>query len=227
MQRGLFGKEAPDVLRRDGLDIDGVAIEALRQQPPDDPQHHSPALRREPAHMVHVIVVATQFLIHRPGADRRLRDSALRAKHDEQVPKRCAVIGPVVPGVSSTRATRQVIVKEDGDRDFVDPGQRQPPGADPVREVRHLSDVARNGVRGVPALGQVTLERGGVGPDRTGGEPVNLNDARVLSGIHGDLQKWDHQCAPKPKLCPALRMTTSPYAAPMLPPRHQHQFTCA
>jgi hypothetical protein len=124
-----------------------------------------------------VIVVATQFLIHRPGADWRLRNGTLRAKHDEQVPKRCAVIGPVVPHVPSTRAARQVIVKEDGDRDFVDPGQRQPPGADPAREVRHLSDVAGNGVRGVPALGQVTLERGGVRPDGTGGEPIDLDDA--------------------------------------------------
>ncbi|MBC7733847.1 MAG: hypothetical protein H7306_18465 [Bacteriovorax sp.] len=140
MQRGLLGKEAPDVLGRDGLDIDGVATEALRQQPPNDPQHHGSALRREPTYAVHVIVVATQFLIHRRRADWRLGNSTLPAKHDEQVPKRRAVIGPVVPRVPSTCATRQVVVKEDGDRDFVDPGQRQPPGADPAREMGHLGE---------------------------------------------------------------------------------------
>ena len=124
MQRSLLGEEAPYVLGRDGLDIDGVAIEALRQQPPNDPQHHGPALRREPTNMVHVIVVATQFLIYGHGADWRLRKGALRAKHNEQVPKRRAVIGPVVPRASSACAARQMVVKEDGDRDFVDPGQR-------------------------------------------------------------------------------------------------------
>ena len=67
--------------------------------------------------------------------------------------------------------------KKYGDRNFVDPGQRQTPGADPAREVRHLSDVAGYGMRGVPALGQVTLERDGVRPDGTGGEPINLDDA--------------------------------------------------
>ncbi|HOY34841.1 MAG TPA: hypothetical protein PLG32_06850 [Piscinibacter sp.] len=127
--------------------------------------------------MIHVIVVAAQFLIHRPRADWRLRNGTLRAKYDEQVPKRCAVIGAVVTHLPSTRAARQVVVKEDGDRDFVDPGQRQSPRADPAREVRHFSDVAGNGVRGVPALGQVTLERGGVRPDGTSGEPIDLDDA--------------------------------------------------
>ena len=82
------------------------------------------------------------------------------------------------------------------------------PPTDPAREVRYLSDVAGNGVRGVPALGQVTLERDDVGPDGAGGEPIELNDARVLSGIHGDLRKWVPQCAPTPKLCPVQRMTT-------------------
>jgi hypothetical protein len=174
-----------------------------------------------------VIVVAAQFLIHRPRADWRLRNGTLSAKYDEQVPKRRAVIGPVVPHVPSASAARQVVVKEYGDRDFVDPGQWQPPGADPAREVRHLSDVAGNGVRGVSALGQVTLECDGVRPDRTGGEPVNLDDARVLCGIHGDLLKWDHQCAPKLKLCPVQKLTIQPDAAPILPPRHQHRVTCA
>jgi len=227
VQRGLLGKEAPDVLGRDGCDIDGVAVEALRQQPPNDPQHHGSALRREPAHVVHVLVVATQFLIHRRHADWRLRNGALRAKHDEQVAKRRAVIGPVVPCVPSASATRQVVVKEDADRDFVDPGQRQTPGADPAREMRHLSDVAGNGVRSVHALGQVILERDGVRSDGTGGEPIDLNDARVLSGIHGDLQKWDHQCAPTPKLCPVRQMTIPPDTALMPPPRDQRRVTCA
>jgi len=177
--------------------------------------------------VIHVIVVATQFLIHGRRADWWLCNGTLRAKHGEQVPKRRAVIGPVVPRVSSASATRQVVVKEDGDRDFVDPGQRQPPGADPARKVRHLSDVAGNGVRGVPALGQVMLERDGVRPDGTGGEPIDLDDARVLSGIHGDLQKWDHQCAPTPKLCPVRRVTPPPHAAPMRPPRNQGRVTCA
>jgi len=161
------------------------------------------------------------------GADWRLRNGTLRAKHNEQVPERRAVIGPVVLRVSSARAARQVVVKEDGDRDFVDPGQRQPPGADPAREVRHLSEVAGNGVCGVPALGQVTLERGNVRPDGTGEEPIDLDDAQVLSGIHGDLQKWDHQCAPMPKLCPVRQMTVPPNTAPMLPPRDQRRVTCA
>ena len=151
----------------------------------------------------------------------------LRAKHDEQVPKRRAVIGPVVPRVPSASAARKVVVKEDGDRDFVDPAQWQPPGAYPAREVRHLSEVTGNGVRSVPALGQVTLESDGVRPDGTGGEPIDLDDARVLSGIHGDHQKWDHQCAPKPKLCPVQKLTIQPDAAPILPPRHQHLVTCA
>ncbi|HEY8709207.1 MAG TPA: hypothetical protein VIM34_14560 [Burkholderiaceae bacterium] len=112
--------------------------------------------------MVHLIVVAAQFLIHRRRADWRLRNGTLSAKYDEQVPERRAVIRPVVPRVPSTCATRQVVVKKYGDRDFVDPAQRQPPGADPAREVRHLGDVAGNGVRRVPALGQVTLERNGM-----------------------------------------------------------------
>ena len=74
--------------------------------------------------MIHVLVVAAQFLIHRPRADRRLRNGALSAEHDEQVPKRRAVIGSVVPHVPSACAARQVVVKKYGDRDFVDPGQR-------------------------------------------------------------------------------------------------------
>jgi len=37
------------------------------------------------------------------------------------------------------------------------------------------------------------LVRDGVRPDEAGGEPVNFGKVRVLSGIHGDLQKWDHQ----------------------------------
>ena len=227
MQHGLLGKEAPDVLGRDGLEIDGVAIEALRQQSSDDPQHHGSRRRSKSAHVIHVIVVAAQFLIHRPRADWRLRNGTLSAQHDEQMPKRRAVIGPVVPRVSSTRAARQVVVKKYGDRDFVDSGQRQPPGAGPAREVRHLSDVAGNGVRSVPALGQATLERSGMWPDGAGGEPIDLDDARVLSGIHGDLRKWDHQCAPKPKLCPVRRVTIPPHAAMTLPPRHQRRATCA
>ncbi len=177
--------------------------------------------------MIHVIVVAAQFLIHRPRADGRLRNGAFSAKHDKQVPKRRAVIGSVVAHVPSESAARQMVVKENSDRDFGDPGQGPPPGANPTREVRYLSHVAANRVRGVPAFGQVTLERDGVRPDGTGGQPINFDDTKALSGIHGDLQKWDHQCAPKPKLCPVQRMTISPYAAPLLSPRHRHRLICA
>jgi len=62
VQRGLFGKEAPNLLGRESGDINGVAIEALRLQPSYEPQHHGPRLRRESAHVVHVFVVAAQFL---------------------------------------------------------------------------------------------------------------------------------------------------------------------
>jgi hypothetical protein len=41
------------------------------------------------------------------------------------MPKRRAVIGPVVPRMSSTRATRKVIVKKYGDRNFVNSDQWQ------------------------------------------------------------------------------------------------------
>jgi hypothetical protein len=73
--------------------------------------------------VVHVIVVAAQFLIYRPSADRRLRNNILRTKHDEQVPKRRSVFGTVVPLLPSACATREVVVKEYCNRDFVDPGQ--------------------------------------------------------------------------------------------------------
>ena len=188
MQRGLFGKEAPKVLGRDGRDIDGVAVEALRQQSSYDSQRHGPGVRRKPTHVVHVIDVAAQFLIHGRCADWRLPNSALIWQYEEQVPERRAVIGPIMSRVSSACATRQVIVKKYGDRDFVDPGQRQPPSAYPAREVLILSEVAGNGVRGIPALGQAMLERGGLRPDGAGDEPINFGDVRALGGIHGDLR---------------------------------------
>jgi hypothetical protein len=119
-----------------------------------------------------------------------LRNGTLRAKRDEQVPKRRAAIGQVAPHPSSTCTARQVVVKEDGDRDFVDPVQRQPPGTYPAREMRYLTDVAGNSVRGVPAFGQVTPERDGVRSDGIGIEPIDLDDTGVLSSIHGDLQMW-------------------------------------
>ncbi len=89
--------------------------------------------------MVHVIVVAAKCLIHRRRADGRLRNGALSAKHDEQVPMRGAVTGPVVPHVPSACAARQVVVKKYGDRGFVDPGQWQSPGACSARELCQLA----------------------------------------------------------------------------------------
>lgn len=94
-----------------------------------------------------------------------------------KLPERSAVIGPVVPRVPGTSTARQVLVKEYGDRDFVDPGQQLLLSACPTRKMPHLSEVTGNGGRGVPALGQVTLERDGVRPDGTGGEPIDLDDA--------------------------------------------------
>ena len=40
----------------------------------------------------------------------------------------------------------------------------------------------------------------------------------MLSRIHGDLQKWDHQCAPKPKLCPGAPARTVAYERLGIPP---------
>ena len=90
-----------------------------------------------------------------------------------------------------------------------------------MREVRHLGNVAGNRVCRVPALSQVMLESDGMRPDGTGSKPINFDDARAMRGVYGDLQKWDHQYAPTPKLCPVQRMNIPPYAALMQPLRRQ------
>ena len=215
------------MLGLDRGDVDGGIVEALAEQAPDDAQRRGTGARRQSTHMVHVLVVAAQLFIHGYGAHRRVGDGALRAQDKQQMPKRCAVVGAVMANGSGACATRQVIVKKYGDRDFVDPGQRYTPGACPACEVRDLGQVAGDGVCGVPALGQVTLERGGVGADGAGREPVNFGQARSLSGIHGGLQKWSHQCAPNGKLCPVRRITLPLYAASPLRRQPQHRTTCA
>jgi hypothetical protein len=112
-----------------------------------------------------VFVVAAHLLIYGHGAQRRLRNGTLRPQDKQQMPKRRAVVAAVMAYGSGARATRQVIVKKYGDRDFVDHGQRHTPGACPACEMRDLGQVAGDGVCGVPALGQVTLERSGMWPD--------------------------------------------------------------
>jgi hypothetical protein len=67
----------------DGRDAEGVAFEALRRKSPYDPPHHGPDLRREPTDAVHVVVVATQFLIDWRRARWRLPNGTSSAKDDE------------------------------------------------------------------------------------------------------------------------------------------------
>ena len=85
-------------------------------------------------------------------------------------------------------------VEELGDRLFVDPVQSQASAAHPTREMRDAGNVARNCVRGVPALGQVQLERFNVRADRPVSKPVDVLAQRTVNDAHGGLQKWDHQC---------------------------------
>ena len=208
-------------------DVDDGIVEALAEQASDDSQRRGTGARRQTTHMVHVLVVAAQLFIHGRGAHRRVRDGALSPQDKQQMPKCRAVVAAVMAYGSGARATRQVIVKKYRDRDFVDPGQRHTPGACPAREMRDLGKVAGDSVCGVPALGQVTLERGGVGADGAAREPINFGQVRSLSGIHGGLQKWNHQCAPNRKLCPVLQLTITPHAASMLRRRPRHRTTCA
>ncbi|WP_256927818.1 hypothetical protein [Caballeronia sordidicola] len=81
----MTGKETPNVLAFDCSDVYGTLAETSRQQPSDDAQSYAPRLRRQAAHVIHVLVVAAQLLIYRCRAVCGHRDDALGAQHHEQM----------------------------------------------------------------------------------------------------------------------------------------------
>ena len=213
---GLLREEAPDMFGLDRRDVDGAATEAGGQQPPDDAPCHVPRLGRQTSHVIHVVVIAEQFRLHRCGADHRRRNGALRAQHCKQVAQCRAEVASVVARGSSAVAVREVTVEELGDRPFVDPVQPQASAARPTREMENAGDIAGERARGVPAFGQVLLERINVRTDRPVREPVDVDAAGTARNAHGGLQKWGHQCTCLQELCLYLRGPTAPRAAPRL-----------
>jgi hypothetical protein len=107
----------------------------------------------------------------------------------------------------SATAVRQVLVEELGDGRFVDPVQPKTLAAHPPRKVRDAVHVTGDGVRRVPAVGQVPLERN-VRPELPISKPVEVVATRTMNCAHGGLLKWDRHCTRTPKLCLGLRRCT-------------------
>jgi hypothetical protein len=65
-----------------------TVAEAGGQQPAHDTQSDVPGLERQAAHMIHVLVVAAQFLIYWRRAYRQRNYRSLIAQHSEQMAQR-------------------------------------------------------------------------------------------------------------------------------------------
>ncbi|WP_179196475.1 hypothetical protein, partial [Caballeronia sordidicola] len=90
------------------------------------------------------------------------------------------------------------------DQHFVDPLPPTVPEMRPSGEMRDAAKIGNNRLCSVPALVQVLLERTNAWPDRPVGEKVYVSEVGTANDAHDDLQKWDHHCILRHKLCPDL-----------------------
>src|SRR3990170_2483560 len=109
--------------------------------------------------MVHVFVVAPQFLIHRRRPRRWWGNHALSAQHNQQMTQRGAQTAPVALNRSRAVASRKMFVEELGDDSLVDASDAETPTGNPLSKVGETAHAVGKRGRSVSAVSQVLLKR--------------------------------------------------------------------
>jgi hypothetical protein len=162
--------------------------------------------------VIHVLVVATQFVIDRRGAYSWRSDCALSSEHHQQMPQRGAAVAPIALHRFGATAARKMLVEELGDGRLIDVPNAHATLAKPLHEVGHATQAIAERTRRAGAGDEVLLVCLAVRRERTLVEPIDAADPRRLDCSHSGLLKWDDHWTRMPKLCLELRSALLPSA---------------
>jgi hypothetical protein len=151
---GPCGEEAAHVLRRDDRESNGVVAEVLAQQRFDQAQGALAGLRGKPPHLLHVLVIAAQFLAHRCRVRRLGRDGVGGAQHDQQVAQ-CGAHGGWVTRTRRAAAAGKMVLDELGHEVLAEVSQALAGLLHPHRQVHHRRFAAAHVAGSVAAVQKV------------------------------------------------------------------------
>jgi hypothetical protein len=83
----LAGDEPAHVFRLHRRDDDWLIAKLIEQKASCRAQSHTARLRREPANIPHMVIEATQLLVHRDRSRTALGNDGIGAQDDQQMPK--------------------------------------------------------------------------------------------------------------------------------------------
>lgn len=168
--------------------------------------------------MVHVLVVATQFVIDRRGAYGGRSDCVLSPEHHKQVAQRGAAVAPIALNRFGATAARKMLVEELGDGRLIDVPNAHAALAKPLHEVGNATQAIAERARRASAVDEVLLVCLAVRRERTFVEPVDAADPRRLDCSHSGLLKWEDHWTRTQKLC--LELCSPPLLGVALRMRH-------
>ena len=169
--------------------------------------------------VVHVLVVATQLLIDRRGAQGRRSDCALGTKHHQQVTQRGAAVASIALHRFGASAARKVLIEELGGDCLIDAPNANTALSKPLHEVGNATQAIAERAGRAGAVDEVLLVCLAVRRERTLVEPVDAADPRRLAGCHSGLLKWENHWTRMQKLCLELRPAFLPRVALRLRPQ--------
>jgi hypothetical protein len=163
--------------------------------------------------VIHLLVVATQLVIDRRGAQGRRSDCALGTKHHQQMTQRGAAVASIALHRFGTTAARKVLAEELGDNRLIDAPSANTTLAKPLHEVGNATQAIAKRTRRAGAVDEVLLVCLAVRRERPFVEPVDAADPRRLDVTHSGLLKWEDHWTRMQKLCLELRSSPLPSAA--------------
>ncbi len=123
--------------------------------------------------MVHVRIVAAEFLIHRRRALRWWSNGTPSSQHNQEMGQSGAQHAPITLNRAGAVALQQMLIKKLGYQCFVDALQAQSATVYPLCEVANAAKAMRKRGRGVATVCQVQHVRINVRGERLFGEPID------------------------------------------------------